>query len=144
MQRSIYLAKLIGPIMLVVGLGMLLNGDAYRIIVEQFLRSYAMIYLAGVGAMLVGLALVNAHNEWKADWPVIITALGWLALVGGTFRILVPQEVAAIGTSMYGHTATQWIAGLVALVAGAVLSYFGYEEHLDGRGSRRPRKRSRR
>ena len=27
MQRSIYLAKLIGPIMLVVGLAMLVNGD---------------------------------------------------------------------------------------------------------------------
>src|ERR1035441_8149963 len=101
MQRSVYLAKLIGPICLVIGIGMLINGAVYRTIIGEFLHSYALIYIAGVLGMLGGLALVNAHNEWKAGWPVIITLIGWLALLGGIFRILVPQEAALIGTSMY-------------------------------------------
>ena len=51
MQRSIYLAKLIGPIMLVVGLGMLLNGARLsRRSSTQFLHSYALIYLTGLPA----------------------------------------------------------------------------------------------
>jgi hypothetical protein len=147
MQRSIYLAKLIGPIMLVVGLGMLLNGAAYRVIVEQFLHSYALIYLAGIAGMLIGLALVHAHNEWQSDWRVIITLLGWLSLISGIFRTLVPQEVAAIGNSLFANAATMMIAGFVVLVLGGVLSYFGYAEIVE-KASRatkpRARKRSRR
>ena len=147
MQRSIYLAKLIGPIMLVVGLGMLLNGVAYRTIFEQFLRSYALIYFSGVAGMLIGLALVHAHNEWRADWRILITLIGWFALIGGIFRTLVPQEAVAIASSVYAHAVTLMIAGFVALVLGGVLSYFGYAEIIEkaSRSSKpRVRKRSRR
>ena len=150
MQRSIYLAKLIGPIMLVAGLGMLLNGAAYRAVVAQFLQSYALIYLSGVAGMLIGLALVHAHNEWRADWRVIITLLGWLSLIGGIFRTLVPQEVAAIGSGLFTNAVTLMIAGFVVLVLGGVLSYFGYAEIIENieKASRgkapRARKRSRR
>ncbi len=144
MQRSIYLAKLMGPILLVVGLGMLANGAVYRTIIEQFLHSYALIYIAGVLGMLVGLALVNAHNEWKADWRVIITLIGWVALLGGIFRILVPQQATLIGTSLYSQAAMPWVSGLIAVALGAVLSYFGYAEFLGGRGTRTSRKRGRR
>ena len=147
MQRSIYLAKLIGPIMLVVGLGMLLNGAAYRAVVAQFLQSYALIYLSGVAGMLIGLALVHAHNEWRADWRVIITLLGWLSLIGGIFRTLVPQEVAALGSSLFANAVTLMIAGFVVLVLGGVLSYFGYADIIENasRGpAPRARKRSRR
>ena len=147
MQRSIYLAKLIGPIMLVAGLGMLLNGAAYRAVVAQFLQSYALIYLSGVAGMLIGLALVHAHNEWRADWRVIITLLGWLSLIGGIFRTLVPQEVAAIGSGLFANAVTLMIAGFVVLVLGGVLSYFGYAEIIEktSRGKApRARKRSRR
>ncbi len=147
MQRSIYIAKLIGPIMLVVGLGMLLNGAVYRAVVAQFLQSYALIYLSGIAGMLIGLALVHAHNEWRADWRVIITLLGWLSLIGGIFRTLVPQEVAAIGSGLFANAATLMIAGFVVLVLGGVLSYFGYADIIENasRGrAPRARKRSRR
>ena len=147
MQRSIYLAKLIGPIMLVAGLGMLLNGAVYRAVVAQFLQSYALIYLSGVAGMLIGLALVHAHNEWRADWRVIITLLGWLSLIGGIFRTLVPQEVAALGSGLFANAVTLMIAGFVVLVLGGVLSYFGYAEIIEktSRGKApRARKRSRR
>ena len=75
---------------------------------------------------------------------MIITLIGWLALLGGIFRILVPQEAALIGTSMYSQAAMPWISGLIALALGAVLSYFGYAEFLGRRRARTTRKRSRR
>ena len=147
MQRSIYLAKLIGPIMLVAGLGMLLNGAAYRAVVRLSPSSSETKRPLATRRLLGGLALVNAHNEWKADWTVIITLTGWLALLGGIFRILVPQQAVLIGTSMYGQAATLMIAGFVVLVLGGVLSYFGYAEIIE-KASRGPapraRKRSRR
>ena len=54
---------------------------------EEFLRSRALIYLSGLLTMTAGLAIVLTHNVWVADWPVLITMLGWLATIGGAVRI---------------------------------------------------------
>ena len=47
--------------------------------------------------MTAGLALVLTHNVWRADWPVIITILGWLAAIGGAVRIVMPQGTERVG-----------------------------------------------
>jgi hypothetical protein len=146
MQRSIYLARLIGPVLVVIGLGSLINAAIYRAMAGEMLNSIAFIYIAGVFALIAGLALVLAHNVWVAGWPLIITVLGWLGIVGGAFRILAPQQVAALGANIISHPLLPMISGGLVLLFGAVLSYFGYEECFAGhnpRGSRTTRKRKR-
>ena len=117
MQTSLYLAKLIGPTLIVIGIGMLINRDGYRDMAREFLGSRALIYLAGLFAFVPGLAMVLAHNVWAADWRVIITILGWLALIGGAFRILFPQEVTRIGTRVIANPSTMLIGGGVTRAA---------------------------
>ena len=80
---SRYLARLIGPVALAMGAYIVLNGAAFRIMVGQFLASYALIFLAGLITLTAGLAIVLVHNVWTRDWRVIITVFGWLAVIGG-------------------------------------------------------------
>lgn len=129
MQRSIYLAKLVGPVLLTIGIALVFNAQTYRYMAEQFLVSYALIYLAGVIALVAGLALVNAHNLWTRDWRVVITILGWLSLIGGIVRILVPQEGAIVGTAIVAHNLWPVGPGIVMILLGAWLSYEGYLHH---------------
>jgi cytochrome bd-type quinol oxidase subunit 2 len=139
MQRSIYLAKLIGPLFAAIGVGILLNGAVYRTIFEEGLHSPILIYFSGVLVLPAGIALVLAHNVWVGDWRLIITLLGWLGAIGGACRIVFPQVVITIGSSIYSHPQAPMIAGI------AVLSYFGYQEFFGGRATgSRTRKRSRR
>lgn len=126
MQTSLFLAKLVGPTLLVIGIGLLVNRAGYRAMAQEFLKSRALIYIAGLLAMVPGLAIVLTHNVWTADWRIVITLLGWLAVIGGAFRIVFPQEVSKIGTRMIAQDATLLIGGLVTLALGALLSFFGY------------------
>jgi cytochrome bd-type quinol oxidase subunit 2 len=145
MQRSIYLAKLIGPVFAAIGVGMLVNGVVYRLVIEEGLHSPVLIYLSGLMVLPAGIALVLAHNVWVGDWRLIITLLGWLGAIGGACRIVFPQVAITIGTSIYSHPQAPVIAGIAVLVLGAVLSYFGYQEFFGGRATgSRTRKRSRR
>jgi hypothetical protein len=129
MQRSIYLAKLIGPVFVAIGVGVLFNAPIFRILAEQFLSSYALIFLAGLITLTAGIALVLAHNVWTPDWRVIITILGWLSVIGGALRIVAPNLVVRIGSAViiYG-TAWQMFAGVLVLALGCVLSYFGFAD----------------
>jgi hypothetical protein len=118
---SIYLARLLGPLMVVAGIGMLTNGALFRPIAEEFLRSLALIYLTGLIAMVGGTAIVLAHNVWAWHWSVIITIIGWLAVIGGIVRIVAPQTVASIGMGMIGKPALVPVYGVVTIVLGAIL-----------------------
>lgn len=126
MGNSIFLARLIGPLMLTVGIGIFVNGATYRVLADEFLRSRALIYLSGLLTMTAGLALILTHNVWRADWPVIITILGWLAAIGGAVRIIAPQGTERVGRQMLKYKHGLTIAGAVWLAVGAVLCLFGY------------------
>ena len=66
MDRSVLLAKIIGPPFLAVGLGLLFNQKIYWEMIDEVIRhptpiGNMLIYLSGLLSMLAGLALVNSH-----------------------------------------------------------------------------------
>src|SRR5580693_3230010 len=103
MQTSIFLARLIGPILLVAGVAMLVNRKDLDALAQEVLRSRLMLFLFGLIDLSVGLAIVLTHNVWAADWRIIITLLGWLLLVRGAVRLLIPDQVRALGTKFLGN-----------------------------------------
>jgi hypothetical protein len=142
MQTSRLFARFIGPVFIAIGLAQVVNAEVLRTLVDQFLQSYALIFLAGIMAMLAGLAIVNFHNLWVRDWRVVITVFGWLALIGGIIRIVLPQQTAQIGTAIFSVPNVTIVSGLVTIALGAWLAYAGYFEKnsTTSRARRRGRK----
>ena len=126
MATSFFIAKLIGPVLLVAAIAMLTNPKDLLDIAREFLKSRALIYLTGILGMLGGLAIVINHNVWVADWPVLITVLGWASLIGGASRILLPSVVETVGGAMIEYPAAMRIGGAVWALVGAFLTYKGF------------------
>lgn len=114
MSLSVFLAWLLGPLFVVVGLSMLINRAYYRDMVERFFADPQDYYFSGVAAFLAGVAIVVSHNLWVADWRVVITLLGWIALAKGTARILAPQAGRGLFQAMKPHS--YLVLGAVAVV----------------------------
>ena len=139
MSTSLYIARLMGPVLLVMGLGMVVEHETVSRISGDFLSNLSLIYLAGILTLLAGLVIVNAHNLWIADWRVIITVFGWLAVIGGVLRILLPSQVQTLGAGFAASAAAIILGGVVTLVLGAFLSWMGYEPLLrEAQWSARP------
>jgi len=126
MQTSKFLARLIGPFLVAIGAGLLLNTDVFAAMAAEFLKSPALIFISGLLTLTAGLAIVNTHNVWTTDWRVIITIFGWLGVIGGALRIMFPQLVAQIGTSMLAQRGAVVGAWIVVILLGLWLSYLGY------------------
>jgi hypothetical protein len=126
MQTSIFLAKLMGPFALAIGLAVLINRANFRALAAEFMGSAALMFLGGVVTLPAGLAVVLTHNVWTADWRVLITILGWLAFIGGVLRIIVPRQVADMGRRMTAHPQAAVIIAAIYIVVGAVLCFYGY------------------
>ena len=126
MERAHFLAKLIGPVCIVGGLGMLFNTAVYRAMFERALHDHLLIYLSGIIALIIGLVIVIVHNDWRWRWSLIITVFGWLALIGGVVRMLAPQAIETFGLSLLSLPNFFVIDGGIAVLLGVLLSYFGY------------------
>ena len=126
MNTSIFLAKLIGPLALALGLGVLFNRAAVRGVLDEFIRNPAIMFLAGVTTLPAGLAVVLTHNVWVADWPVIVTIVGWLTMFSGAMRIVAPEGAIRYGRRAYERPSGPLFSAAIWLSLGAVLCFFGY------------------
>ena len=126
MATSIFLAKLIGPFALALGLALLIQGEAFRALASQFLASPPLIFLSGLITLPAGLAIVLTHNVWTADWRVLITIVGWLAIITGLIRMFVPERAAAKARVVIANPMLPKIGAAIWLVIGAALCFFGY------------------
>jgi hypothetical protein len=126
MDPSIWLARLIGPPLSVVGVGMLSNGAVYHVMAGQFIGAYPFIYFSGLLALVSGLAILNSHPVWTPDWRSVITALGWIMTGVGTFRIIAPQFTAFVAGAIVAHQNFFLGAGIVLLALGGFITFKGY------------------
>ena len=126
MSASVLLAKIMGPMLLVMGLFIVTHREHMREIGREFLDSKALIFLSGTITLPIGLAIVATHNIWAADWRVAITVFGWLAIAAGIARIMAPAAITNVGSVMLEKQSLFVVPALLMTLLGAYLSYYGY------------------
>jgi hypothetical protein len=141
MTPSTFIARILGPLLVVIGLCLLFEGEAFRVMAGEFVRNAGMIYFSGIVTIAVGLAILNVHHLWVADWRVIITIFGWMALIGGIFRVLATNSVQSVGEKVITHPRWLVVGAVGTLVLGGFLTMMGYRDAWTDSG-RRPAHRS--
>ncbi len=122
MSNSIIIAWLIGPLYIVVALGMLINRRFYETVMADFLKNEALVYFSGALALVAGVAIVLSHSIWAPDWRVVITVLGWLAIAKGVGRLLFPYNAANWGARVVENRTVMTVVALGALALGLFLT----------------------
>jgi hypothetical protein len=120
------IAGLAGPLLVAVALAMLVNRQVLRAIAADVGRNPSFIFFAGMLTLLAGLAIVRSHNIWTADWKGLVTLIGWLAVIAGFARIIVPDRVAEVHTRVTSNDMAFAVWAFVALLLGLYLSAKAY------------------
>lgn len=124
MELSIFLAKFLGLYCILIAIVMFINAKQFRAFILNVFNSPAIIFFSGILALLFGLLIVLAHNVWEG-WPIIITLIGWLALIKGIALLCFSNwyvkyiKSFAEGKSFYAVV-------IINLILGLVLLYFGF------------------
>jgi hypothetical protein len=123
---AILIARLIGPLFAALGLGLLLNATFYAAAVGEGAHSPVLIAIAGMATLVAGIAILNAYRAWTADWRVLVTVIGWIFIIAGLIRLILPTLAETLAPAVYSGPAALMVAGVVVLIVGGILSFEGY------------------
>jgi hypothetical protein len=126
MQTSIFIARLLGPVMAVLGLAVLFNQRGFRDLAQEFVSSRALIFLSGLVIMPAGIAIILVHNIWAVDGRLMITLSGWILAITSAVRIAAPQFVMTRGQAFLQRPQMPLVTGILWTVAGFLFCLFGY------------------
>ena len=125
METSILIAKFIAVIYISFGFGLLFNSNFYRKEIPKLLDNSAYLLLGGIMAIIVGVLITQYHNHWAKNWTVIITIIGWIALIKGIFLLAFPK-IMKFYTHFFSSDSLYKFLTTCVLIFGLVFAYFGF------------------
>lgn len=115
----------LGVTFFAMGVGMLSNPKFIKDIVKDFLGSTVNVFFGGLACLAIGLPLVTFYNVWIWNASLIITFIGWLALLKGLMLVMFP----VFTTNMYKGILEKENKAYISygvLAVGIILLYLGY------------------
>jgi uncharacterized membrane protein HdeD (DUF308 family) len=125
MELSILIAKIASVVYLSAALGAVFSRDHYRRILDDWSQNATLMYFMGFTAVVLGFIMVHYHNNWVMDWTVLVTILGWLALIKGVLLIIFPGFVARLSNPILSSKRFKYFPCFAAFL-GLLFGYFGF------------------
>ena len=119
---TLRLSEAIGLYMIVLGIGGLMAPLRWRAVMDDLERSPGLVMALGFPVFVVGAALVLIHSIWTDPLAVIVSLIGYAALVEGALLLAVPALLLRIGRWSLNFTRA-WAA--VSIVLGLFLFLAG-------------------
>lgn len=118
--------QLFSLVYLAVGVGMLINLDFYKKLFTDFAESAAAMYLGGVAALAIGFVIL-AHRGLRCtqDWSMILSLIGWLALIKGVLILVCPKLMINLTNAMMKESLFKLWA-VIIIIIGLALSFLGF------------------
>jgi len=122
MELSLFLGKVVGAYLLIVGIAYMVRVDLFQEALREFTESPAFMVFGAVLSLIIGLLMVFGHNVWEWNWRVVVTIVGYLSLLKGIMNLFYP-EWARYFAEMYRDKTAYTITGGVTIFLGLYLLY---------------------
>lgn len=122
MELSIFAAQILSLTYISAGIAALSGKLSFRRLIEDFETSPGLTYMTGFITLILGMILVKYHNLWVKDWTVLITLIGWAALLKGLMLMACPHFISRFK----GWYKNSGACGFLMIGMGIVFGYFGF------------------
>lgn len=137
MDISIFLARIMGLVFVIVGLATFFKREYVREVIKDFIDHSGLMFVSSTFNIILGLLIVLNHNIWELSWKGLITVLGYLILIRGLLHMFVPEWVKRVGRNFLQRDAFVY-SGVISFVIGLYLLYHGFLEHISKLTSHSP------
>ena len=118
------IAIMFGLYCLAAGLGMAASPDRIRRMLQEAEESAALSFAIGLLVLCIGAAITLTHPMGESWLSILVTIIGWGALLEGAIFLAAPQLMWAIARPFMNWNARIW--GVVAILIGGGLIVAGW------------------
>jgi len=118
--------QLFSLVYLAVGVGMLISPSFYKKLFTDFCENAAVMYLGGVSALAIGYVIL-AHRGIRCtqDWSMILSLIGWIALIKGILILVQPNMMTGMTKAMMKNSLLK-VLPVIIIVLGLALAFLGF------------------
>lgn len=124
MELSIFLAKLIGIYMLIVGATWIAFKKQVDLSIKEIIDSKGLIVFSGLVNILSGLAIAIGHPMWELNWIGLITLLGYIMIIKGIMRLIFVEKAQEYMLRVINKG--YWPIITMLIILGGFLTYSGF------------------
>ena len=121
-----FCARVLGPLLLIVGAVVLIRFDDLALMIPAILQDGPLAFIAGIFTLICGMVLFAAHHHFGSITAIVITILGGLTIVRGVSLLTAPDIIASFANTLITNGPAVMIAGAIAVLIGAGLSFVGW------------------
>ena len=125
MDTTIILARISGIMCLLIGLSVM-NKSFMSSVIDDILNSKALFWFIGFVAVMIGAIVLAFYSTWSVHWQVLLTIIGWLALLKGTAIMLFPGSMNHAVYRKLKTSSIIMVSGIIAILFGIILLYKGF------------------
>ena len=125
---TLHLLVLIGVYELAAGMAGLTGKLDWLTLLDEFERSPALTFVTGFAAFAIGAAINLAHHHWTDLPAIVVSAIGWIALVEGMMLMVCPKPLLRVSR---GLVRNRKLISLLAAAFGAALLILGLTGRAD-------------
>jgi len=126
MALTVYLARFFGIYIALMGIVMMVRRKAILELMTAIIEQRALIFILAMLRVLIGLAIVLAHNQWRGTLAIVVTLIGWITLLRGIALMLLPADAERKVLTIFERSSQYHAAAIIAILFGLWLSYASF------------------
>lgn len=124
MENIILVYKIVAVCYLAMSIGAISGQYNLEKIYTNLIKDQGFLMWGGCFGVIIGFVLLHVHNDWVLDWPVIVTLLGWAALIKGVAILAFPNHLTFYKPIFAGGIAKALT--FILLIFGLLMAYLGF------------------
>lgn len=120
-ETTVVLAQILGGYMLVAGIALLIDRTLITRLLARLQDDIAVIFTMGILALLIGLTVAVLHTRWDTPLAIIVTLVGWAAIVEGALIMWLQNRFMAFFAPWFTSPVVSVVWGAVAALLGVIL-----------------------
>ena len=125
---TLQLLLLIGLYELVAGIAGLTGRIDWRAMTDEFMSSPSLSFVTGFMVFVLGGVMIMNHHHWTDLLAIIVSLVGWIALIEGIVMMLAAKPVLIFFRPLIG---SQRAVSLFAILFGIILIALGLTGRAD-------------
>ena len=122
MIDGLSIAKIFGPIFVIIALWEFKDPKAVKAYADSALKNPGLMVFGAFINLVLGFTIITYFNIWGLHFGLLVTLLGWGAILKGFSILFCPDLISKMAKSKTPMA----VGALITILWGAGLCYYGY------------------